>query len=172
MLQWAANLIQRLSWVARAGATWRSARWAPIWWGWTSPGASSPSTKRPPTSSSSTSTSPLWLVCTKDKIDQNKNLKLHFSALILDSSLTGQHNTIDTCVLAKSTCSMLCTSQTSTQKLGRHASRQVRSVWNFLGQISFGLKTFGPKIFSIDFLGELGNFREMPFPPPPLRDLF
>ena len=43
---------------------------------------------------------------------------------------------------------------TSSQKLGRCASRQVRSVWKSLGRVSFGSKKFGP-IFFIDFLAEL-----------------
>ena len=36
---------------------------------------------------------------------------------------------------------------TSSQKLGRHASRWVRSVWKSLGWVSFRSKKFGPNFF-------------------------
>ena len=36
---------------------------------------------------------------------------------------------------------------TSSQKLRRCASRQARFVWKSLGQVDFGSKKFGPKIF-------------------------
>ena len=42
------------------------------------------------------------------------------------------------------------TAQTSSQKLGRHASRRVRSVWKSFGRVSFGSKKFGPKILIED----------------------
>ena len=45
---------------------------------------------------------------------------------------------------------------TSLQKLGRHASRRVRSVWKSLGRVSFGSKKFGLKIslsiFSLNWI--------------------
>ena len=40
--------------------------------------------------------------------------------------------------------------KTSSQKLGRHASRRVRSVWKSFGRVSFGSKKFGPKILIED----------------------
>ena len=54
-------------------------------------------------------------------------------------------------------CPSLCT-ETSLQKLGRQASRRVRSFWKSLGQVSFGSKKFGPQLSFIDFLAELDNF--------------
>ena len=41
--------------------------------------------------------------------------------------------------------------KTSSQKLGRHVSCQVRLVRKSLGRVSFGSKKFGPKIFSLIF---------------------
>ena len=41
--------------------------------------------------------------------------------------------------------------KTSSQKLGRHASPRVHSVWKSLCRVSFILKKFGPKIFSLIF---------------------
>ena len=43
---------------------------------------------------------------------------------------------------------------TSSQKLGRHASCRVRSVWKSLGWVIFGLEKFRPKFF-INNLAEL-----------------
>ena len=36
--------------------------------------------------------------------------------------------------------------KTSSQKLGRHASRRVRSGWNIFGKVSFGSKKFGQSL--------------------------
>ena len=41
--------------------------------------------------------------------------------------------------------------KTSSQKLGRHASHRVRSVWKSLARVSFGSKKFGAKIFLLIF---------------------
>ena len=45
-------------------------------------------------------------------------------------------------VVQMSSMCMLIIKTTSSQKLGRHASRHVRSVWKSLGRVSFGSKIF------------------------------
>ena len=47
---------------------------------------------------------------------------------------------------------------TSSQKLGRHASRRVYSVWKSLCRVSFGSKKFGPKRFWKNWK-EMENFK-------------
>ena len=62
---------------------------------------------------------------------------------------------------------------TSSQKLGRHASLRVRSVWKKLGPGKLQVKEVWAQIFFIDFLAELVNsfllkfvWADHPSPPP------
>ena len=52
---------------------------------------------------------------------------------------------------------------TSSQKLGRHASRPVCSVWKSLGRVNFGSKVWAKNIIFLNFLAELDYRQQMIF---------
>ena len=58
---------------------------------------------------------------------------------------------------------------TSSQKLGRYTSRQVRSVWKSFGRVRFGLKKFRAQNIFINFPTELDHSKNCVLLAPPRR---